>query len=96
MMSVIAVMRSADASRRDKFLALVNLFGFVYFILMTSVLTYLSLFVIVPLRFGHSKEATLKHFGAILFLFLNVVGNFINVLRVDSSVDALKRFPKVS
>ena len=94
-MSVLAVLRREDASRREKILAVANIVGFVYFLLLTCIVTYLCMFEIVPLSYGESDTA-LYHLAAILYLFLNVAGNFANVIRVHSRVDILQNIAKVS
>lgn len=72
-----------------RLLAWTNIVGFGYFVMMICVVTTLGLVEVLPTVC--SDSALSKHYGFVLFLFLNVMGNCWNVYRTDTSITTLPR-----
>ncbi len=88
-MSVLGVFTRPQAKRRHKIMAFINILGFSYYILMTTTVTYLGLFEVVPHLYGKYHTKVIIHYTAILFLFLNTAGNFVSCLTTNTSVKRL-------
>ncbi|CAH1792502.1 unnamed protein product [Owenia fusiformis] len=88
-MSILNIFRRPNAGWRLKLMAIGNIVAMVYFITMTGICVYLSLFEIVPLAYGKTPETVYKHYGFILFIFLNVLGNFLMTFTTDTTVQRM-------
>ncbi len=88
-MSVFGVFTMPDAKRRHRIMAFINILGFSYYTLMTATVTYLGLFEVVPLLCRQHHTKVIIHYTAIMFLFLNTVGNFVSCLTTNTSVKRL-------
>lgn len=75
--------------KRQKVLLLLNVFGFTYFLVMVTSVTCVAFLDVIPsLSESHKWTKELHYFFAI-YLFINIIGNFVNVMRTDSSVNLL-------
>ena len=89
MLSSLGVFWRPGATRKDKWYAVASIVGTVYFMSLTTFVIYLSVFEIMPVAFLHSRDTVVYHSICLLYLFLNVLGNFANAHGVDTSISAL-------
>ena len=79
------VLLSRKSSRIRRILAFTNISGFCYFVMMAFVTTILAACELVPGVF-RAQSIIMWNYVAILYLAINVLGNFCNVCCTNSSV----------
>ena len=90
-MSILHVFFNKEAGARHVCMAIMNILGMIYFLVVNAAVVGLSLFEIVPAMYGYSAQIVFSHYGFLLFVFLNVAGNFSRILVTDSSIKTLTK-----
>ena len=90
MAAILRILFRRGTPCRLRLMAIANVFACAFVIVMTLLTTALSYYVIVPSIFGDSERSVTVHRCAIGYLFINVCGNYLLCLCVDTSTACAK------
>ncbi len=84
------VLKNPNAARKHRIMAMINIFGFCYFVVMNSIVNYVGLFSVLPSLYGDGPSMPLVcHRLLSIFLVLNTLGNFFLAMGTNSSLEAV-------
>lgn len=90
-MAILRLLFQRGTPCRLRLMAIANVFACSFVIFMTLLTTAISFCVIVPSIFSHNERLVTVHRCVIAYLFINVCGNFLLCLYVDTSTACAKR-----
>ena len=90
-MAILRLVFRRGTPCRLRLMAIANVFACSFVIVMTLLTTAISYYVIVPSVFSDSERSVTVHRCAIGYLFINVCGNFLLCVFVDTSTACAKK-----